>query len=542
MNRSNYHFVRVSFRRLSIQHKLIGLCAVMIVAIVGFLSVWFSVRQIRSLRVEQSERIGAYGTLLAHQLRSAIAFGDHETAREVLDTIDPSVVAVILYGDDGSELYRAGQPDAWVERVRGGVGASTIVHGRGRISVVEPVRSLEGPEGTLVVQMSNAASREQQRSATWLALWIGLGTLAVGVAAAWWIARSFTRRIGAIARVAGTVSRGDLGAEVVVDRSTDEIGDLATAFSHMLGQLRTEHQRLEQHVGDRTRELTAANEQLVAEMGRRAAIELELRQAQKLESVGRLASGVAHEINTPMQYVSDSIHFISGAITDVLGVLDAYRDGVPDAHAREDAADLPFLRENLPEALASATEGVDRVVTIVRSLKTFAHPDRAEMAPADLNAAITSTLAIARNEYKYTADVETSFAELPAVTCHLGEINQVVLNLVVNATHAIQDVVGNTGDKGKITVTTRAVDDGIEVEVADTGSGIPEAIQPRVFDPFFTTKEVGRGTGQGLAIARAVVVDKHRGRLTFRSSVGTGTTFTVFLPRTPGAAAELRAA
>nr|HEX4315340.1 ATP-binding protein [Kofleriaceae bacterium] len=461
-------------RRPSFESRLIGLSAVMLVAIVGVLSVSFSLRQIRTLRVEQTDRVRAYGTLLAHQLRSAVAFGDRETAREVLDTIDPRVVAVVLYGDDGRALYVSGDPDAWTDRVSRGVLDDKIVRTHGRVSSVARVSSLEGPEGTLVVQMSTAATLERQHAATMLAVWIGLATLAAGVGGALWIARSF---------------------------------------------------------GDRTRQLSAANVQLVGEMERRAAIEVELRQAQKLESVGRLASGVAHEINTPLQYVSDSVHFVQTAFGDVMTVLDAHRAGAPDARARERELDLPFLRDTVPESITTAIEGIDRVVEIVRSLKTFAHPDRPEMAPADLNAAIASTLTIARNEYKYSADVVTAFGELPPVTCHLGEINQVVLNLVVNAAHAIQDVVGDTGDRGKITVTTREVTGGVEIDVADTGGGIADDVRTRIFEPFFTTKDVGRGTGQGLAIARSVVVDKHRGRLTFASDVGTGSTFTVFLPR-----------
>jgi signal transduction histidine kinase len=163
-------------------------------------------------------------------------------------------------------------------------------------------------------------------------------------------------------------------------------------------------------------------------------------------------------------------------------------------------------------------------------MKEFAHPDQREQAPADLNQALQSTLVIARNEYKYVAEVETDFGDLPAVTCHVGDLNQVFLNLIVNAAHAIGDVVQNSTDKGLIRITTRRDGDWAIVEVSDTGTGIPEAIRDRVFDPFFTTKEVGKGSGQGLAIARSVVVDKHGGTLTFASEVGRGTTFTIRLP------------
>jgi signal transduction histidine kinase len=163
-------------------------------------------------------------------------------------------------------------------------------------------------------------------------------------------------------------------------------------------------------------------------------------------------------------------------------------------------------------------------------MKEFAHPDQKDMTLADLNQAISSTLVIARNEYKYVAELELELGDIPHVLCHLGDLNQVVLNIVVNAAHAIADVVKDSGDKGRLGVRTRRDGEHVVVEISDTGGGIPEEVQTRVFDPFFTTKEVGRGTGQGLAIARSVVCDKHGGELTFETAVGRGTTFFVRLP------------
>jgi len=276
-------------------------------------------------------------------------------------------------------------------------------------------------------------------------------------------------------------------------------------------------------------------------------LENELAQAQKLESVGRLAAGVAHEINTPVQFVSDSVSFVREAVDDLSGIVDKYRelrcaiqnpapDGVDVAAAAkaaeeaEDDADLDYILENAPVALDRAREGLGRVAAIVRSMKEFAHPDRKEMSMVDINQAISSTLVIATAEYKYVADVETDFAELPPVNCYAGEINQVVLNLIVNAAHAIGDVVRITQDRGRIRISTRPHDDSVEIAIADTGMGIPPDVRARVFEPFFTTKEVGRGTGQGLAIARTVVVDKHGGTLHFETEVGKGTTFFIRLP------------
>ncbi len=272
-------------------------------------------------------------------------------------------------------------------------------------------------------------------------------------------------------------------------------------------------------------------------------LESELAQAQKLESVGRLAAGVAHEINTPVQFVSDSVSFVREAMDDLSEVVGKYRalrnaaeQGADVAAAAsaaaesEDDVDLDSILENAPVALDRAREGLGRVAAIVRSMKEFAHPDRKEMAQVDLNQAVSSTLVIATNEYKYVADVETEWGEIPPVNCYAGEINQVVLNLIVNAAHAIGDVVRGTDTKGTIRVRTRLLDDQVEIAIGDTGKGIPPEVRARIFDPFFTTKEVGKGTGQGLAIARTVVVEKHGGTSHFETEPGKGTTFYIRLP------------
>lgn len=269
----------------------------------------------------------------------------------------------------------------------------------------------------------------------------------------------------------------------------------------------------------------------------------ELAAAQKLESVGRLAAGVAHEINTPVQFVSDNVGFLKASTADLAAVVAAYRalqqaaQSAGDiagaarlAKEAEEAADLDYLLENMPLAIASSLEGLGRIATIVRSMKEFAHPDQVAKTSADLNHAIQSTLTVAHNEYKYIADLKTDFGDLPPVMCFLGEMNQVILNLVVNAAHAITDVVKDSGAKGTLTVRTRLDGDEVEISITDTGTGIPEAVRGRIFDPFFTTKEVGKGTGQGLAIAHSVVVKKHGGTLRFETELGKGTTFFIKLP------------
>jgi signal transduction histidine kinase len=561
--------------RPSIGAKLIALIAIVVAAIVAALTVYFPSQEIGALREEQVGRARTYGALLARQVRSAVAFEDRETAREVLASLDadPDVVAVTLFVERGTTLYAHGRPGGGVARARDGVTAPRTVTVADRIAVVAPVESPEGPRGVLVIELSMDRLRAEQRVVTVTAVAVGLGALLVGVLAAWWIARSLTRRLRAMARVAGAVAAGDAGVEAIDDRSPDEIGTLARAFEHMLGQLGDERQRLhatvaeltraedalaqsnrdlEARVAARTAELTEANHQLADEMAQRGRVEVELRQAQKLESVGRLAAGVAHELNTPIQYVGDSCVFLQEATTAFMAMIEEDRQVVAEVAAGraspaeavervrdlDERHDLVYLREQVPLAAQRSLDGVERVASIVRTLKEFASPDRRDKVQADLNQAIERTLIIARSEYKYVAEVRTELGDIPLVACHLGELNQVVLHIVVNAAHAIEARVRGTAQRGEIVITTRAAGGWVEIAIRDDGCGIAPALIDKIFDPFFTTKEIGKGTGQGLAIARSVIVDKHGGRLTVTSELGRGTTFTIGLPLT----AETRAA
>jgi signal transduction histidine kinase len=272
-------------------------------------------------------------------------------------------------------------------------------------------------------------------------------------------------------------------------------------------------------------------------------LEVQLRHSQKLEAVGQLAAGIAHEINTPAQFVGDNLQFLSDAFGEMHSVLTAYRDAVKSLEAhpgveqlaqtiaeKEASADMAFLEDNIPSACNAALDGVSRIAGIVGAMKEFAHPDRREKVAADLNRALKATFTIACNEYKYVADLDCDLAEMQPVLCYLSDLNQVFLNLLINAAHAIADVVKSSGERGKIHVRSAAEGDFVRIEIQDSGCGIPEQVRDRIFDPFFTTKEVGKGTGQGLAIARSIVVDKHHGSLTFTSEIGKGTTFTILLP------------
>jgi signal transduction histidine kinase len=264
-------------------------------------------------------------------------------------------------------------------------------------------------------------------------------------------------------------------------------------------------------------------------------LEIELQHARKLEAVGQLAAGIAHEINTPIQFIGDNTSFLEEAFTDYSRALGEYREAARPERREELAQleqelDLAYLDEQVPKTFERTLHGVQRVATIVRAMKEFAHPDLTGMVATDLNRSLQATLEVARNEYKYVADVETEYGDIPAVTCYPSEINQVFLNIIVNAAHAIADVVQATGARGTIRVSTRPDDSHVVVSISDTGAGIPETIRDKIFEPFFTTKEVGRGTGQGLAIARNIV-RKHQGSIAFETRPGKGTTFSVRLPR-----------
>jgi PAS domain S-box-containing protein len=283
-----------------------------------------------------------------------------------------------------------------------------------------------------------------------------------------------------------------------------------------------------------------------ADVTDRRAMQVQASHTQKMEAIGQLSAGIAHEINTPTQYVSDNLSFLKDGWNSAHALMVLYRQALEAAGASipekwrtdlkeaEQKLDFEFISAEMPKAIEQAVDGVQRVAKIVRAMKEFSHPDAAEKSAVDINRAIETTVTVARNEWKYVAEVRTEFDEkLTPVPCYAGELNQVILNLIINAAHAIKDVVRDSGQKGLITIRTGTKKDCAEISVSDTGTGIPEAIRSRVFDPFFTTKEVGKGTGQGLALAHSVVRKKHGGRIWFESEVGKGTTFFIHLPMHP---------
>jgi PAS domain S-box-containing protein len=266
----------------------------------------------------------------------------------------------------------------------------------------------------------------------------------------------------------------------------------------------------------------------------------------KLESIGELSAGIAHEINTPIQFIGNNISFLQDSFDDMLKLLESYaelREAVAgraeyskiinkiDLAAEE--ADIEYLQEEGPKAFEQTQHGVDRVTKLVLGLKGFARSGEGDKkGSADINEIIRNTLNVCQNAYKYVADLELDLEELPSISVFAGDIGQVLVNLVVNAAHAIEEKRNSSDPLGKIHISSRKDEHDIFISVSDTGGGIPEGLKERVFDPFFTTKEVGRGSGQGLAISRTIIHDRHNGELSFESTVGKGTTFIIRLPYT----------
>jgi two-component system, NtrC family, sensor kinase len=272
----------------------------------------------------------------------------------------------------------------------------------------------------------------------------------------------------------------------------------------------------------------------------------QLLQAQKLESVGQLAAGIAHEINTPIQYISTNIDFLDEAFSGIRQAIVNFENLANKAaentalsplleESRQilDEADWEYLKEEIPSSIEQSRSGLKRVSSIVRAMKEFSHPGSKEKEMVDLAHIIETTVIVARNEWKYVAEVVTDFdKDLSLISCLTEEIGQVILNLLINAAHAIGEKLGENpaGRKGMITIKTKASEDWAEISVTDTGTGVPEAIRNRIFDPFFTTKKVGRGTGQGLAIVHDVITVKHQGTINIETKWGQGTTFIIRLP------------
>ncbi|HXE38729.1 MAG TPA: ATP-binding protein [Azonexus sp.] len=315
---------------------------------------------------------------------------------------------------------------------------------------------------------------------------------------------------------------GDSRTTIVLE-GLERLYSLLSEQNHKLAE---SNRSLEESVEQCTSELTLALKKVEA-------AQQQLLQSEKMAAIGQLAAGVAHEINNPIGFVNSNLGTLKTYIERLMKLLDSYesvaRGGDPaQLETARRAADLEFLREDLPSLLNESHEGLSRVTKIVQDLKDFSHVDQAELQDADLNAGLESTLNVVWNEIKYKAEVMRELGDIPQVPCVPAQINQVFMNLLVNAAQAIEK-------RGKILVRSGLADDFVWFEIEDTGKGMTDEVQQRIFEPFFTTKPVGKGTGLGLSISHDIVVKKHGGRLDVSSTPGVGTRFKIWLPLKPEA-------
>jgi signal transduction histidine kinase len=388
------------------------------------------------------------------------------------------------------------------------------------LGYIATIRDAAAAEAIAAATQTQHSSRLQLAFTSGLLLIVAIVAMGSILVLQWRILHPMSTLTGTLFRLANN----DRALEVPELRRRDEVGDLARAIE-TLRQNAENADKIERE---------------------RQSIEVQLRQAQKLEALGTLAGGIAHEINTPAQYVGDNLRFLDDSFkgigqfvttcTELCSASESELAGsIKEAAA---AVDFEFLSTEIPTAITQSLDGVDRIRQIVLAVKDFSHPDVKEATPLDLNQAIHTTLTVSRNQWKYVAEAITDLApNLPHVPCRGGEINQVLLNLIVNAAHAIE--AKGTG-MGEILVQTQQCGDLVEIRVSDTGTGIPAELLDRIFDPFFTTKEPGKGTGQGLAICHTIVVTKHGGSIAVESTPGEGSTFIVRLPlQAPSGSNEL---
>lgn len=279
---------------------------------------------------------------------------------------------------------------------------------------------------------------------------------------------------------------------------------------------------------------------LIDDITEKKHLEKRHQQSMYLESIGQLSAGIAHEINTPMQYISDNLSFLRDSFNDTARALKDIKKSLLSKTLDEDKlnaifekADFEYLSEELPLAFSQTTEGVNRVCTIVKAMKEYSHPNSEEKVATNINSCIESTIIISKHTWKYHSDMEVNLdPDLKDVMCHPGPFNEVILNIIVNAADAIKDRIGKDAsiEKGKIKIQTLGKEDFAEIRISDTGGGIPQSIQEKIFDPFFTTKAIGKGTGQGLALSYSIIKERHKGELSFETVPGESTTFILQLP------------
>ncbi|MEM9602655.1 MAG: ATP-binding protein [Pseudomonadota bacterium] len=469
---------------------------------------------------------------------------------------NPGMVYARVVGSDGSVFAEAGdaealtrpfESDATLEGVTDGVFDQSAAIEEGGVTY-----------GQVQLGLSTDSIAVALAEARKLAGSIALAEMGLVALFSFFLGTYLTHQLKALHRGAQQISEGELEVDVPV-RGRDEVADVAVAFNAMVGNLRETRKRrdqydreleelnrtLEDRVARRTLSLQEKNDELSDAYETIKSAQAQLLQSEKMASVGQLAAGVAHEINNPVGFINSNLETLRDYIVLYQGLIARYAElaQLDDADARaalaadiatlEDDEDFDFVNDDIRSLLSDSIEGAKRVREIVQGMKNFSHADSTEREWVDVNACVDSALKVAANELKYKCEVITSLADIPAVHCNAGQLNQVVLNLIVNASHAIEE-------RGAITVTTEHQGDAVSIAIADTGTGIEQAHLDKLFEPFFTTKPVGQGTGLGLAIVYGIVTD-HGGEISVDSELGRGTTFTIRLPIQAGASEPVAA-
>jgi signal transduction histidine kinase len=402
---------------------------------------------------------------------------------------------------------------------------------------------------TRAVDLATERARNLIKTSAELVLIFGVVALILAVGAGLLISRSIYIPLFELKAAAVEIGKGKLNTQIEV-KSNDEVGQLAASFKKMLNNLQkttTSIDNLNQEINDRKKaeesvrlaceDLEKANQELKE-------MQSQLVQNEKLASIGQLAAGVAHEMNTPVGFVASNFETLENYMEKILELFQMYSELLSKIETSEkaellDVADainktwnemkIDFILEDLPVLFNDSKEGIGRVTSIVQNLRDFSRVEQPENLDIyNINEGIKATLVVAQNEIKYDADVEIEFSEVPQIICNTGQINQVLLNILMNATQAIKSE--GRDDKGKITIRTYATNDDVICEISDDGPGIESDKLQKIFDPFFTTKPIGMGTGLGLSISYDIIVTKHKGMLLVDNSVGKGTTFTIKLP------------
>jgi len=489
---------------------------------------------------------------LAKVIKNAIDNGE-EKDREIFLNIEQIILAHVEMESKSIELVNNGQPEQAIKILESSKYWDQKETFEQNLVVYASRRGIKYDEAlsnsTKAVTLATERAQNLIKSSTRLVLIFGVVGLILAVGAGLLISRSIYIPLFELKAAADEIGKGKLNTQIEV-KSNDEVGQLAASFKNMLNDLQktttsidnlnreiTERKKAEESVRDACEDLEKANQEMKE-------MQSQLVQSEKLASIGQLAAGVAHEMNTPVGFVASNFETLENYMRKIRELFQIYGELIEKIETSDKAVlldkvdaisksrnelKIDFILKDLPVLFDDSREGIDRITCIVQNLRDFSRIDKPENFDTyNINDGIKATLVVAQNEIKYDADVEMELSEVPQILCSTGQINQVILNILINASQAIKSQ--ERDDKGKITIRTYATDNDVVCEISDDGPSIEPDKLDKIFDPFFTTKPVGEGTGLGLSISYDIIVIKHKGELLVDNSDGNGTKFTIKLP------------